>query len=92
MSASSQRFSKMESNEQRLARVQYSHMLECVQHDWKRLGKLLKIKVYCDESTVDNLIEITERKLNERMARLDKLSIGLQADCEKSLEKNGKAC
>lgn len=43
------------------------------------------MKVYCDKSTVDNLIETTEKKLKERMPRLDELSVGLQSDCEQSL-------
>ena len=78
----------MDNKDINIARAEYYEVLECAEKENKLLGELLKVKFYCDERTLDLLIENTNKTLDTKMARLQELQTLLQKSEQK--KNNGK--
>jgi hypothetical protein len=77
----------MNSEDTDIVQAEYYKVLECVENENRLLGELLKVKFYCDERTLDRLIENTRKTLEGRMARLQELQAFFQKDEQKNTGK-----
>jgi hypothetical protein len=77
----------MNSDDTDIVQAEYYKVLECVENENRLLGELLKVKFYCDERTLDCLIENTRKTLEGRMARLQELQAFFQKDEQKNTGK-----
>ena len=77
----------MNSKDTDIVQAEYYKVLECVENKNRLLGELLKVKFYCDERTLDRLIENTRKNLQGRMARLQELQVLFQKDEQKNTGK-----
>ena len=77
----------MNSEDTDIVQAEYYKVLECVENENRLLGELLKVKFYCDERTLDRLIENTRKTLEGGMARLQELQAFFQKDEQKNTGK-----
>ena len=80
----SKHFLKMESDD--TVRAEYHKVLQSAKDEIKLLGELLKVNIYCDETTLDCLIENSKTKIDS-MAHPEELQPLLQGE-----QNNGKTC